>query len=258
MKRTQLTAAFVKSVREPGMYQGGGGLMLVVRSTGSRQWVQRLTIHGKRRSDDGDAAGAGLAHGRDARSARPGDGSATMVSSASGTVRAREGHAANGVRHARRFPVVQNTSRCAKAIEREHALGAPSRTRLRRRDACGFRSSFRDWTFRTDAHAARRDGGGSGPFCSKQGGGRLCAQRSVREAARPHKGLGALSEVLTSVPRVRGSTRPRISFVAVGRFALRTAPAVRRRRERSLRRPVRLAGWPRSGSPVYRTTRWDR
>ena len=49
MKRNQLTAQFVKSIREPGKYQDGGGLMLVVKATGSRQWVQRLIIQGKRR-----------------------------------------------------------------------------------------------------------------------------------------------------------------------------------------------------------------
>ena len=49
MKRSQLTAQFVKAIREPGKYQDGGGLMLVVRDSGGRQWVQRLMIQGRRR-----------------------------------------------------------------------------------------------------------------------------------------------------------------------------------------------------------------
>ena len=32
----------------PGNYVDGNGLMLRVRKSGSRQWIQRLTIHGRR------------------------------------------------------------------------------------------------------------------------------------------------------------------------------------------------------------------
>ena len=46
-----LTAAFVKTVREPGKYHDGGGLGLFLRvqPNGSRFWIQRITIRGKRR-----------------------------------------------------------------------------------------------------------------------------------------------------------------------------------------------------------------
>lgn len=43
-----LTAAFVRSVKEAGKYGDGNGLMLVVKETGAKQWVQRITIRGKR------------------------------------------------------------------------------------------------------------------------------------------------------------------------------------------------------------------
>ena len=45
----QLTAAFVKTVTEPGKYYDQNGLMLCVRPSGTKQWVQRLVVHGKRR-----------------------------------------------------------------------------------------------------------------------------------------------------------------------------------------------------------------
>lgn len=44
-----LTAAFVKSAREPGKYFDGHGLFLRVMPGGSRQWVQRIVVRGKRR-----------------------------------------------------------------------------------------------------------------------------------------------------------------------------------------------------------------
>ena len=44
----RLTAAFVKQAA-PGRHYDENGLMLLVRPSGSRQWVQRLTISGKRR-----------------------------------------------------------------------------------------------------------------------------------------------------------------------------------------------------------------
>lgn len=43
-----LTAAFVKSVKEAGKYRDGNGLILVVKASGARQWVQRVTIRSKR------------------------------------------------------------------------------------------------------------------------------------------------------------------------------------------------------------------
>lgn len=48
-KRNTLTAEFCKRVTEAGRYHDGGGLMLVVKPTGSRSWIQRLTVNGKRR-----------------------------------------------------------------------------------------------------------------------------------------------------------------------------------------------------------------
>ncbi len=46
-----LTAAFVASVRNPGKYHDGKGmgLFLLVKPSGARSWVQRVTIRGKRR-----------------------------------------------------------------------------------------------------------------------------------------------------------------------------------------------------------------
>ena len=43
-----LSAAFVRTVSEPGMYAYGNGLNLKVVPSGSRWWVQRVTIGGKR------------------------------------------------------------------------------------------------------------------------------------------------------------------------------------------------------------------
>lgn len=43
-----LTAAFVKSVKVAGKYGDENGLRLVVKPSGAKQWVQRLTIRSKR------------------------------------------------------------------------------------------------------------------------------------------------------------------------------------------------------------------
>jgi integrase len=43
-----LTAQFVKTVKDPGKYFDGHGLFLRVQPNGQRQWVQRITIRGKR------------------------------------------------------------------------------------------------------------------------------------------------------------------------------------------------------------------
>ena len=40
--------AKVRTARDPGMYADGNGLYLRVDSSGSRRWVQRITIRGKR------------------------------------------------------------------------------------------------------------------------------------------------------------------------------------------------------------------
>lgn len=44
-----LTAAFVRSAKIPGKYFDGNGMFLRIMPTGSRQWVQRIVIRGKRR-----------------------------------------------------------------------------------------------------------------------------------------------------------------------------------------------------------------
>ena len=45
----RLTATRVKSLRKPGRYGDGAGLYLVVRPSGSKAWVQRIVIDGKRK-----------------------------------------------------------------------------------------------------------------------------------------------------------------------------------------------------------------
>ncbi len=43
-----LSAAFVRTVKEPGKYFDGHGLLLKVDVSGAKRWVQRITIRGKR------------------------------------------------------------------------------------------------------------------------------------------------------------------------------------------------------------------
>jgi integrase len=43
-----LTARFVETIADPGKYFDGHGLFLRVRPNGAKQWVQRITIRGKR------------------------------------------------------------------------------------------------------------------------------------------------------------------------------------------------------------------
>lgn len=45
----RLTALAVKKASKPGIYQDGGGLRFVVTPAGTRQWVLRITVNGKRR-----------------------------------------------------------------------------------------------------------------------------------------------------------------------------------------------------------------
>lgn len=45
----KLTATFVRSVQEPGLYWDEHCLVLRVKPSGYKQWIQRLFIHGKRR-----------------------------------------------------------------------------------------------------------------------------------------------------------------------------------------------------------------
>ena len=44
-----LSVAFVSKATEPGHYHDGHGLILRVTRAGTKQWVQRLHIRGKRR-----------------------------------------------------------------------------------------------------------------------------------------------------------------------------------------------------------------
>ena len=45
----RLSAAFVRTVNEPGKYGDGNCLYLFVKKTGGRSWIQQLVINGKRR-----------------------------------------------------------------------------------------------------------------------------------------------------------------------------------------------------------------
>ena len=45
----QATHNELKAITEPGRYKAGDTLYLIVTPTGSKSWVQRLTVHGKRR-----------------------------------------------------------------------------------------------------------------------------------------------------------------------------------------------------------------
>ena len=46
---TKLKAKQVENLSEPGTYEDGNGLRLVIRATGSKGWVLRYQINGKRR-----------------------------------------------------------------------------------------------------------------------------------------------------------------------------------------------------------------
>lgn len=45
----RLTALAVRNTKEPGRYHDGDGLMLVVKPTGSKSWILRQQVNGKRR-----------------------------------------------------------------------------------------------------------------------------------------------------------------------------------------------------------------
>ncbi|WGW02328.1 tyrosine-type recombinase/integrase [Tropicibacter oceani] len=62
-----LTAQRVRNATEPGKYFDGNGLYLLVKPNGSRSWVQRIVIRGKRREMGlGSAALVTLAEAREA------------------------------------------------------------------------------------------------------------------------------------------------------------------------------------------------
>jgi integrase len=63
----KLTAVQVRTIKEPGRYSDGQGLMLVVAKDGSRKWVLRVQVDGRRRDFGlGAAAQVTLAEARDA------------------------------------------------------------------------------------------------------------------------------------------------------------------------------------------------
>ena len=66
MPEKALTAQFVRTVKEPGKYFDGHGLYLLVRPNGSRFWLQRIVIRGKRTELGlGSASLVSLAKARD-------------------------------------------------------------------------------------------------------------------------------------------------------------------------------------------------
>lgn len=65
-REKRLTAATVRTVKEPGFYGDGQGLYLKVDTTGAKRWVQRIVVHGKRRDIGlGSASLVGLAEARE-------------------------------------------------------------------------------------------------------------------------------------------------------------------------------------------------
>lgn len=64
--RNRLSASAVKAAIKPGSYQDGAGLMLVVKAGGSRSWILRVQVEGKRRDFGlGSAYDVSLAEARE-------------------------------------------------------------------------------------------------------------------------------------------------------------------------------------------------
>src|SRR5262245_57068428 len=62
----RLTAVRVRTIKEPGRYGDGNGLYLVVEPSGSRRWVLRVVVRGKRCDMGlGSASVVSLADARD-------------------------------------------------------------------------------------------------------------------------------------------------------------------------------------------------
>lgn len=61
MAKTALSAGFIRTVKEPGKYGDANrtGLILVVSNSGTKRWVQRIVIQGKRRDLSLGQAGDG-------------------------------------------------------------------------------------------------------------------------------------------------------------------------------------------------------
>lgn len=65
-KANGLTSVFVKQCRQAGVYRDGQGLMLRVEPTGTKRWVLRITVRGKRRDVGiGSAKDVSLVEARD-------------------------------------------------------------------------------------------------------------------------------------------------------------------------------------------------
>ena len=65
-REKRLTAAFIRTIKEPGFYGDGHGLYLKVGSTGTKRWVQRIVIGDKRRDIGlGSASLVSLAEARE-------------------------------------------------------------------------------------------------------------------------------------------------------------------------------------------------
>ncbi|MEQ8441428.1 MAG: integrase arm-type DNA-binding domain-containing protein [Alphaproteobacteria bacterium] len=76
----KLSAAKVRSIKEPGRYSDGDGLMLLVDKSGARRWVLRIVVRGRRRdiglgrvADINLKDARELAHGMRAIAAKGGD-----------------------------------------------------------------------------------------------------------------------------------------------------------------------------------------
>ena len=74
-RMNRLTVAGARALKEPGMYRADPTLYLNVAAGGSKSWIQRIAIHGKRRDIGlggfplGGRLGAGLSLAAEARAA---------------------------------------------------------------------------------------------------------------------------------------------------------------------------------------------
>lgn len=65
-REKRLSAAFVRTVKEPGLHGDGNGLYLKVDPSGAKRWIQRIVINGKRRDIGlGSASLVSLAEARE-------------------------------------------------------------------------------------------------------------------------------------------------------------------------------------------------
>lgn len=65
-REKRLSAATVRTIKEPGFYGDGQGLHLKVDASGAKRWIQRIVVNGKRRDIGIGSAGlVGLAEARE-------------------------------------------------------------------------------------------------------------------------------------------------------------------------------------------------